>query len=294
MAFRAVRPVPSAPAAPCAILTRSLPADAMNSMTVFVSYSHRDKQWLDRLQVHLRPLARGGDLELWDDTRLDPGDQWRTAIRGAIEQAAASVLLISADFLASDFVATEELPALLRRAERAGTRIIPIIVGPCRLASHPDLAAFQAVNSPSMALSKLAYADAEDVFVRVAEQVDAVLTARRSAAASGKGHAKAGSPGEALFADLQVAAIMTSILMELAAHTHGPTPYTLSHITQTLSISSRKLAFDAVERLLHAEWIEKVRTNDRTGYTIATEGVRQLQRLVAATDGPIRRAVATH
>ena len=63
----------------------------MNSMTVFVSYSHRDKQWLDRLQVHLRPLARGGDLELWDDTRLDPGDQWRVAIRGAIEQAAAWV-----------------------------------------------------------------------------------------------------------------------------------------------------------------------------------------------------------
>ena len=221
-------------------------------MTVFVSYSHRDKQWLDRLQVHLRPLARGGDLELWDDTRLDPGDQWRVAIRGAIEQAAASVLLISADFLASDFVANEELPALLRRAERAGTRIIPIIVGPCRLASHPDLAAFQAVNSPSMALSKLAYADAEDVFVRVAEQVDAVLTARRNLAASGKGHAHAGSPGEALFSELQVAAIMTSILMELAAHTHGPTPYTLSHITQALSISSRKLAFDAVERLLHA------------------------------------------
>ena len=38
-------------------------------LNVFVSYSHRDKAWLERVQVHLKPLARGGRLDLWDDTR---------------------------------------------------------------------------------------------------------------------------------------------------------------------------------------------------------------------------------
>jgi hypothetical protein len=78
---------------------------------------------LDRLQVHLRPYSRRGDLDLRDDTRIGAGEQWRAAIREAIEKAAASVLLISADFLASDFVASEELPGL-QQAERAGARVI--------------------------------------------------------------------------------------------------------------------------------------------------------------------------
>ena len=63
--------------------------------TVFVSYSRTDSRWLQRLQVHLKPFARRGDLVLWDDTKIDPGDRWRSAIRDAIERAAASVLLIS-------------------------------------------------------------------------------------------------------------------------------------------------------------------------------------------------------
>jgi len=42
------------------------------STPVFVSYSHRDKKWLERLQVHLKPLARAGNIDLWDDTRILP------------------------------------------------------------------------------------------------------------------------------------------------------------------------------------------------------------------------------
>ncbi len=262
-------------------------------MTVFVSYSHRDRQWLDRLQVHLRPLARRGDLALWDDTQLDPGDLWRAGIRAAIDNAAASVLLISADFLASDFVVSEELPPLLRRAERAGTRIIPIIVGPCRLSSYPDLACFHAVNPPTTPLNKLPYADAEDVFVRVAEQVDAVLSSARCASRSGGPGGPHAHASDDIFHDLLTAAIATAILMQLASKAHVGASNSLSELTHTLDISSRKLAYDAVERMLKAGWIEKQRIEGRTGYAIASEGVRQLQRLAAATDGPIRRAVAT-
>jgi len=58
------------------------------------------------------------------------------------------VLLISADFLASDFIDNNELPALLKAAERAGTVLLPVILGACRLTDSP-LADIQAVNSGS-------------------------------------------------------------------------------------------------------------------------------------------------
>jgi TIR domain len=70
--------------------------------TIFVSYCRRNKRWLDRLKVHLEPYDRRGDLDLWDDSKIDPGDRWHAAISDAIDRAAASVVLISADFLASD------------------------------------------------------------------------------------------------------------------------------------------------------------------------------------------------
>ena len=79
---------------------------------VFVSYSHKDLRWLERLQVHLAPYVRRGDVTLWDDTKIQPGDLWQPAIQNAIERAAAFVLLVSADFLASEFIVSKELPRL--------------------------------------------------------------------------------------------------------------------------------------------------------------------------------------
>jgi hypothetical protein len=67
--------------------------------TIFVSYSHKDRKYLERLQVHLTDLARQGIINLWSDTKITPGANWREEIRRAIEAAAVAVLLVSADFL---------------------------------------------------------------------------------------------------------------------------------------------------------------------------------------------------
>jgi hypothetical protein len=258
--------------------------------TIFVSYCHRNKRWLDRLKVHLKPYDRRGDLDLWDDTRIDPGVRWHTAISDAIDRAAASIVLISADFLASDFVAVHELPKLLHNAERAGARIFPIFVEPCELASHPELAAFQALNSPKKPLAEASRVEAERVLVRAVEAIGKLLATQRTAPPHTDASAKTSViPASDAFEELQSASIALSALWALAK---APHQYTLSELEDTLEIRSRKMAYDALNKLSMSGWIENQRISGLTRYRLTDEGSRQLQRLAAASDGPVRRAIA--
>ena len=125
---------------------------------VFVSYSHQDAGWLLRLRVHLRPLEREHAIELWDDTRIKPGSRWKLEIERGLASAQVAILLISADFLASDLIVDNELPPLLTAAENEGTTILPVIVSPSRFL-RSSLAQFQAVNDPGRPLIKLSKGD---------------------------------------------------------------------------------------------------------------------------------------
>lgn len=147
---------------------------------IFVSYSHKDRRWLERLQVHLKPLERLGGATRWDDTKIDPGSQWRDEIKCAIESARVVVLLVSADFLASDFIAQNELPPLLAAAKGKGSVVLPVIVSPCRFKETPSLSSFQAVNDPLRPLSSLSKSQQEQVFVTVANTIEKKLKKSQS------------------------------------------------------------------------------------------------------------------
>lgn len=134
---------------------------------VFIGYSHHDHKWLQRLTVHLKPLVRNHILDLWDDTRLAPGDDWRSELASALKHAKAAVLLITADFLASDFICEEELPPLLAAAAKGGCRVIPIIIGPC-IFPITSLAKFQSINPPGRPLTSMREHDQEDALRQVA------------------------------------------------------------------------------------------------------------------------------
>src|SRR4051794_7341380 len=83
---------------------------------VFISYSHKDGRWLDRLQVYLAPLERRGSIRRWDDTLIAAGQRWEQEIAEALQRTRVAVLMVSADFLASDFISRVELPRLLGAA----------------------------------------------------------------------------------------------------------------------------------------------------------------------------------
>ena len=115
-------------------------------MHVFVSYSHKDEEYFTRLLVHLRPFERNGLIDAWSDTKIKAGQDWQQEIDAALKRATAAILLISADFLASDFIVNNELPPLLFRAQTEGVKIIPVILKPCILTEYPDLARLQSIR----------------------------------------------------------------------------------------------------------------------------------------------------
>jgi hypothetical protein len=117
-------------------------------------------------------------IDIWDDTRLSAGDKWREEIAQAITNCKVAILLISADFLASEFIAQNELPPLLRAARLDGVPILPVVVGACRFTKTPEVSQFQVVNDPERPLAALPVAERERVWVRVADSVEAALANR--------------------------------------------------------------------------------------------------------------------
>ena len=103
----------------------------METPTVFISYSHRDEEWKDRLQPHLEMLEVQNQIELWHDRMIDGGANWFPEITEAMKRAAVAVCLISPYYLASKFVNQEEIPYLLQRRETDGMLLLPVLVEPC-------------------------------------------------------------------------------------------------------------------------------------------------------------------
>lgn len=158
-----------------------MPATGQPSAQVFISYSHKDKEWLDRLNVHLAPIKRNHSIVIWDDTTLRPGMQWDEEIKKALSSVQAAILLLSADFLASEYINNEELPTILEAAANKGATILSLVISPCLLSSVPKLAAIQTVNNPKSPLINLRSGKREEVFVQLAEQVAALLNQQSAA-----------------------------------------------------------------------------------------------------------------
>ena len=151
-------------------------AAAEPRLGVFVSYSHADDPaWLKRVQVHLKPLVREGRVELWDDTRIKSGERWREEIRGALARAKVAVLLISADFYASDFIADKELPRLLEAERERGLVILGLHINHSRFDRDRVLSEYQTINTPDQPIEGLSKAQQEKVFDDLARRIEELL-----------------------------------------------------------------------------------------------------------------------
>ena len=163
--------------------------------SAFICYAHQDnqsedhqKRWLDRFLQIVRPMIRQEELNVWSDKELKIGDAWHSKIQKQLEKAKAIVLFVSPAFLESDYIANNEMPVLLKRANENGVPIFQLIISPCLYEEtkflYPDsengpnefrLHEIQAANSPSKTLIEMNEAEQSRVMLEVARSLWSAL-----------------------------------------------------------------------------------------------------------------------
>src|SRR5215471_17053433 len=99
-------------------------------VVIFTSYSHKDEDRHDELHKHLKPLEREGLIEPWHDREIPAGKEFATTIDSKLEQADVILLLVSPDFIASDYCWSKEMLRAMERHEAGAAVVIPIILRP--------------------------------------------------------------------------------------------------------------------------------------------------------------------
>jgi hypothetical protein len=141
--------------------------------TVFISYSHKDKKFLDELLTHLKPLVRAERVSIWSDKQIQPGAKWFDEIMLALASTKVAVMLVTRDFLASDFIHEHELGPLLKKAQQGGVRVLWVLVRACAYKETP-LKDYQALISPDKPLAEMK-AERDSAWVKVCEAIKAAL-----------------------------------------------------------------------------------------------------------------------
>src|SRR5258708_2677333 len=102
----------------------------MASIEIFCCYARKDQPLLQELKVHLFPLQRQGIITLWNDTDISPGANWEEEIEKHLNTAQIILLLVSPDFIASEYCYSKELQRAMKRHEVGEVHVIPIILRP--------------------------------------------------------------------------------------------------------------------------------------------------------------------
>jgi hypothetical protein len=136
---------------------------------VFVSYSHKDKKFLEDLLVHLKPLERKGRVTTWSDKQIKPGDKWFDEIKQALASSKVAVLLLTSHFLASDFIHEHELGPVLKEAEAGGVKILWILVRACSY-QETALKDYQSVFRLTKPLAEMK-AERDSAWVQICEEI---------------------------------------------------------------------------------------------------------------------------
>jgi hypothetical protein len=142
---------------------------------IFVSYSHADEKWRKGFEIISKPLSRSEGMRFWSDRDLKAGE-WEPQIENAMKDAIAAVLLVSDNFLASDYIIDKELPFLLRAHKTRDLMIFWAYLEPCDLKRYPEITRFQAMSTGNLEpMSKLTEWQWKEIMVRGCGMIDEFL-----------------------------------------------------------------------------------------------------------------------
>ena len=133
-----------------------------------MSYSHADEDFRIELDKHLAGLGREGVISVWHDRRIFPGDALHSMISEELQEAQIVLLLVSSDFLSSDYCVETEMSTALSRHEAGAAKVIPVILRPCDWLTSP-FGGLMAVPKDGKAVTQ--YESQDEAFLEVAQAV---------------------------------------------------------------------------------------------------------------------------
>lgn len=157
------------------ILISKNPLKTSERNGIFISYSHKNTDYLNETLLFLKPLEKKGLIKTWSDKQIRIGANWKNSIKEGLLKAKVGLLLITQDYLASDFITDEEVPELIRSTLEEGTIILPVIFEPCTIQFEEELMQFQFFNSPNKPFSSLTMHERKTEFVRLASSLNELL-----------------------------------------------------------------------------------------------------------------------
>lgn len=143
---------------------------------IFISYSHKDAKWLEELKAHLKPLFAEDMLSYWADVdNINAGDRWREKIAEAIQRTKVAVLLVTHNFLDSDFIQKVEVPAFLKAEAEEGIRIIWVPVSPSNV-KVTKIFTFQATHPTDRPIVAMGDSERHATWVVITDQLSAAFS----------------------------------------------------------------------------------------------------------------------
>jgi len=135
---------------------------------IFISYAHEDENYITEFRPFLKVLEREYNIAFWYDRKIPGGSNWEEEIRNHMSRARVALLLVSQDFIASDFIHHEELPELTRAAKKDGATLLWLPISHCTWEST-SIAEFQsaACTNPSHPLSEMEKAEKDLVYKKL-------------------------------------------------------------------------------------------------------------------------------
>lgn len=143
-------------------------------LEVFISYSQKDENFRDTLVTFLTPLELDSIVRIWHDQKLVPGQDWDEEITKKLTSSDIVLLLLSADFLASDYIRIKELKIAFDRHEKREAVVIPIVVRPCPWKRYKKLSELQALPKGGKAIST--WENEDEAFNNVFEGIEKAIT----------------------------------------------------------------------------------------------------------------------
>jgi internalin A len=154
----------------------AITTEEAKAVRLFCSYSHKDEALRDELETHLTLLQRQGLIKTWHDRKIEAGDEWKTKIDEELEGADIILLLVSADFIVSDYCYEIEMKGALERHEKGEAKVIPVILRDVNWKGAP-FAKLQAL--PKDGLPVMKWADKDSAWRNVEEGIEKVVEEMR-------------------------------------------------------------------------------------------------------------------